>query len=414
MNNILEEITYCDGKMGDVAKVLYTPAKLKLRARTYDGINENLSKRRGPVMESATFSIPSAFMAVEVPSGDEEGNGYSVIQPEDLESATIEDQKKLKINNSQLEGIMAHAPFNQEVEETEVSEDVQEEVYESDDAVNEVEISEPTTEDEEVKEEIEEQPVIEEEEVSNYEEPVIEQPTVDPLDAAREKVLNSQIAPEVTNEDKQPDAVEEAEERDVFKDLERITGEYAQVDEEFKKSAQALEEAQKTLEESKNSFGKIEENIERTTAKIQERNESIDSAIKEKEEIEAQIREIEEKTKLKIRLVADAKDKRLREKYAKEEETSKVLNENQDYQDKIRQRSEEASQLEQRDRELLQQENDALDAKREAQDRYNSKLAVFEAITLPDGIDLDMEEVAAIGEFPVMEEEKGKSYKKVA
>ena len=61
MNNILEEITYSDGRMDDVVKSLYTPAKLKLRARTYEGINKNLSKRRGTTT-SNMFSIPNAFV----------------------------------------------------------------------------------------------------------------------------------------------------------------------------------------------------------------------------------------------------------------------------------------------------------------------------------------------------------------
>ena len=181
----------------------------------------------------------------------------------------------------------------------------------------------------------------------------------------------------------------------------------------------------KDLETSISDYERIEDNIERTNAKIQERNEAIDSAKKEKEDIENQIKEIEEKTRAKIRLVNSAKEQRLREKRAKEEETSKVQNENKLYQEKIEESTRKATDLEKRDKELEQQENEALDAKREAQDRYNSKLAVFEAITLPEGINLenDMEEVASISKFPTFidsennyynDMEQGYAYKKVA
>lgn len=417
MNNILEEITYSDGRMDDVVKSLYTPAKLKLRARTYEGINRNLSKRRRTTTSNA-FSIPNAFMAVEVPSGNEGGSGYTVIASNNLEEIKASEiqSKKLKINAGQASGITSKA-INVPIEEKE-----QPQVEET--PVTEVSVEEV------------EAPVIAESEthevpnvvVTNEVEPevaVIQTPTVDPLDVAREKVLNTPPVTPIVPEDANKDVAEEVEETDVFKDLEKVTNEYAKVDEEFKKSAQALEEAQKNLETSITDFEKIEDNIERTNTKIRERNESIDSAMKEKEDIENQIKEIEEKTRAKIRLVNSAKEQRLREKRAKEEETSKILSENKSYQEKIEESTKKANELEQQDKELEQKENEALDAKREAQDRYNSKLAVFEAITLPEGINLenDMEEVASISKFPTFidsennyynDVEQGYAYKKVA
>ena len=417
MNNILEEITYSDGRMDDVVKSLYTPAKLKLRARTYEGINRNLSKRRRTTTSNA-FSIPNAFMAVEVPSGNEGGSGYTVIASNNLEEIKASEiqSKKLKINAGQASGITSKA-INVPIEEKE-----QPQVEET--PVTEVSVEEV------------EAPVIAESEthevpnvvVTNEVEPevaVIQTPTVDPLDVAREKVLNTPPVTPIISEDENKDVAEQVEETDVFKDLEKVTNEYAKVDEEFKKSAQALEEAQKNLETSITDFEKIEDNIERTNTKIRERNESIDSAMKEKEDIENQIKEIEEKTRAKIRLVNSAKEQRLREKRAKEEETSKILSENKSYQEKIEESTKKANELEQQDKELEQKENEALDAKREAQDRYNSKLAVFEAITLPEGINLenDMEEVASISKFPTFidsennyynDVEQGYAYKKVA
>ena len=417
MNNILEEITYSDGRMDDVVKSLYTPAKLKLRARTYEGINRNLSKRRRTTTSNA-FSIPNAFMAVEVPSGNEGGSGYTVIASNNLEEIKASEiqSKKLKINAGQASGITSKA-INVPIEEKE-----QPQVEET--PVTEVSVEEV------------EAPVIAESEthevpnvvVTNEVEPevaVIQTPTVDPLDVAREKVLNTPPVTPIISEDENKDVAEQVEETDVFKDLEKVTDEYTKVDEEFKKSAQALEEAQKNLETSITDFEKIEDNIERTNTKIRERNESIDSAMKEKEDIENQIKEIEEKTRAKIRLVNSAKEQRLREKRAKEEETSKILSENKSYQEKIEESTKKANELEQQDKELEQKENEALDAKREAQDRYNSKLAVFEAITLPEGINLenDMEEVASISKFPTFidsennyynDMEQGYAYKKVA
>lgn len=417
MNNILEEITYSDGRMDDVVKSLYTPAKLKLRARTYEGINRNLSKRRRTTTSNA-FSIPNAFMAVEVPSGNEGGSGYTVIASDNLEEIKASEiqSKKLKINAGQASGITSKA-ISVPIEEKE-----QPQVEET--PVTEVSVEEV------------EAPVIAESEthevpnvvVTNEVEPevaVIQTPTVDPLDVAREKVLNTPPVTPIISEDENKDVAEQVEETDVFKDLEKVTDEYTKVDEEFKKSAQALEEAQKNLETSITDFEKIEDNIERTNTKIRERNESIDSAMKEKEDIENQIKEIEEKTRAKIRLVNSAKEQRLREKRAKEEETSKILSENKSYQEKIEESTKKANELEQQDKELEQKENEALDAKREAQDRYNSKLAVFEAITLPEGINLenDMEEVASISKFPTFidsennyynDVEQGYAYKKVA
>ena len=417
MNNILEEITYSDGRMDDVVKSLYTPAKLKLRARTYEGINRNLSKRRRTTTSNA-FSIPNAFMAVEVPSGNEGGSGYTVIASNNLEEIKASEiqSKKLKINAGQASGITSKA-ISVPIEEKE-----QPQVEET--PVTEVSVEEV------------EAPVIAESEthevpnvvVTNEVEPevaVIQTPTVDPLDVAREKVLNTPPVTPIISEDENKDVAEQVEETDVFKDLEKVTDEYTKVDEEFKKSAQALEEAQKNLETSITDFEKIEDNIERTNTKIRERNEAIDSAKKEKEDIENQIKEIEEKTRAKIRLVNSAKEQRLREKRAKEEETSKILSENKSYQEKIEESTKKANELEQQDKELEQKENEALDAKREAQDRYNSKLAVFEAITLPEGINLenDMEEVASISKFPTFidsennyynDVEQGYAYKKVA
>lgn len=426
MNNILEEITYSDGRMDDVVKSLYTPAKLKLRARTYEGINRNLSKRRGATTSNA-FSIPNAFMAVEVPSGNEGGSGYTVIASDNLEEIKASEiqSKKLKINAGQASGITSKAisvPIEEkeqhQVEETPVTE------------VSVKEVETPVIAESETHEvpnvvvtnEVEPQEAVQ---VSEPEVAVTQTPTVDPLDVAREKVLNTPPVTPIVPEDANKDVAEEVEETDVFKDLEKVTNEYAKVDEEFKKSAQALEEAQKNLETSITDFEKIEDNIERTNTKIRERNESIDSAMKEKEDIENQIKEIEEKTRAKIRLVNSAKEQRLREKRAKEEETSKILSENKSYQEKIEESTKKANELEQQDKELEQKENEALDAKREAQDRYNSKLAVFEAITLPEGINLenDMEEVASISKFPTFidsennyynDMEQGYSYKKVA
>ena len=428
MNNILEEITYSDGRMDDVVKSLYTPAKLKLRARTYEGINKNLSKRRGATT-SNTFSIPNAFMAVEVPSGNEGGSGYTVIASDDLKEIKLGDNvKKLKINRGQAEGITNKAITSPAVEEQQVDEvaipeqEVTSEVQEMPEVVVEPvvhEAIEPTPVEEEVVNEVE-TPVEPAPVVSEI--PVVPTTQMDPLDAAREKVLNTQnIAPVAEEED----AADQVEETDVFKDLEKVTNEYAKVDEEFKKSAEALENAQKDLETSINDYERIEDNIEKTNAKIEERKEAIDSAKKEKEDIENQIKEIEEKTKAKIRLVNSAKEQRLREKRAKEQETSKVQSENKLYQEKIEESTRKASDLEKRDKELEQKENEALDAKREAQDRYNSKLAVFEAITLPEGISLenDMEEVSSISKFPTFinsednyynDEEVPYTYKKVA
>lgn len=426
MNNILEEITYSDGRMDDVVKSLYTPAKLKLRARTYEGINKNLSKRRGATTSNA-FSIPNAFMAVEVPSGNEGGSGYTVIASDNLEEIKTSEiqSKKLKINAGQASGITSKAisaPIEEkeqpQVEETPVTEVSVEEVEAP--AIPEPETHEvPNVV---VTNEAEQQEAVQ---VNEPEVAVIQTPTVDPLDVAREKVLNTPPVTPIISEDENKDVAEQVEETDVFKDLEKVTDEYTKVDEEFKKSAEALENAQKDLETSISDYERIEDNIERTNAKIQERNEAIDSAKKEKEDIENQIKEIEEKTRAKIRLVNSAKEQRLREKRAKEEETSKVQNENKLYQEKIEESTRKATDLEKRDKELEQQENEALDAKREAQDRYNSKLAVFEAITLPEGINLenDMEEVASISKFPTFidsennyynDMEQGYAYKKVA
>ena len=415
MNNILEEITYSDGRMDDVVKSLYTPAKLKLRARTYEGINKNLRKRRGTTTSTA-FSIPSAFMAVEVPNGNEGGSGYNVISSDNLEE--IKDSgnrsKKLKINKGQAKGIISKAintPLK-ENEQPEIS------VESPDLEVSVEQVQPPVVSESETYEVPSVEPIktIEQQEVNEPEVVVDQVPVIDPLDIAREKVLNT--SPVIANviEEEKKDVAEQAEEADVFKDLEKVTGEYTRIDEEFKKSAKALEDAQKELETSINDFEKLEDNIERTNTKIRERNEAIDSAWKEKKDIEDQIKEIEEKTRAKIRLVNSAKEQKLREKRAKEQERSKILNENKSYQEKIEKGTKKVTELEQQDKELEQRENEAIDAKREAQDRYNSKLAVFEAITLPAGINLenDMEEVASISKLPTMIDDEYTDYKEDA
>lgn len=422
MNNILEEITYSDGRMDNVVKSLYTPAKLKLRARTYEGINKNLSRRRGTTTNSE-FSIPDAFMAVEVPSSNEGGSGYTVISSDNLEE--IRDlgsrSKKLKINAGQAKGITSKAINTPLVNQKESEISVENPNLE----VSVEQVQPPVVSESETYEVSNVEPIktVENQEIKEPEVAVTQIPIVDPLDVAREKVLNRPSITANTIEEDKKDIAEQAEEIDVFKDLEKVTGEYTRIDEEFKKSAKALEDAQKELETSKNDFEKIEDNIEKTNTKIRERNEAIDSAWKEKEDIEEQIKEIEEKTKAKIRLVNSAKEQKLREKRAKEQERSKILTENKSYQEKIEKSTKKVTELEQQDKELEQKENEAIDAKREAQDRYNSKLAVFEAITLPEGINLenDMEEVASITKFPTMindgytnDNEDAYTYKKVA
>lgn len=422
MNNILEEITYSDGRMDSVVKSLDTPAKLKLRARTYEGINKNLSKRRGSVSKE-TFSIPNAFMAVEVPSSTG-GSQYTITVPElNVRGGGC---KKLRLNPSQINGMRKYVAANSPVVEKSVN-DVsfgnQENVKNETIAVSTQNVVVPAETQVDVKMPEVQETIVQTEVVSQPEVSPVqnEQNTfvVDPLDAAREKVLNAQ--PAVTEEVNLNRGVEQVENTDVFKDLEKVTNEYAKIDEEYKKSAQALVEAQESLKKSKNDFEKIENNIKDTNAKIQERHGAIDSAKKETEEIEQQIRVIEEETKEKIRLVASAKEQKLREKHVKEQETSEVLSENQNYQNRINAKREEENALEQQYEKLGIQENEALDAKRKAQDRYNSKLEVFKAITLPEGINLEqpIEKVASVYNFPVSSEleeteERGYSYTKAA
>lgn len=418
MNNILDEITYSDGRMDDVVKSLYTPAKLKLRARTYEGINKNLGKRRG-VVSNASFRIPNAFMPVDLPSGDG-GNGYSVINQVNLDNVKVEGQKKLKVSQSQVNGFIKSSatltesvdmvptppfmdvPVKDENVSSEAVLDVKPlengstlNVQASQQPIADVSISEPLINEPvtgassvspvENKEEIvkENMPVVNNQ-VENKSQEVSNVTTaVDPLDVAREKVLSTPVEKETPTSD----IVDRVEETDVFKDLEKATNEYTRVEEEFKKSSVALQNAQKDLEVSINSYEKIEDSLKKASAKIEERNASIDTAIKEKEDIEKQIREIEIKTKEKIRLVNLAKEQRLKEKRDNEKQTSELMSENRVYQEKIDAKNKEVTALELEDEKLKQRETDVIDAKRKAQESYNSKLAVFEAITLPDGIE---------------------------
>lgn len=421
MNNILEEITYSDGRMDSVVKSLYTPAKLKLRARTYEGINRNLNRRRG-VVKNATFNIPSSFMAVEVPTGNEGGSYYAVTDSNDLgETKFLKKPNKININPGQKRGIASKAVIskNMDVEENKSME-------ENSEPVNNIAIPEVPKVEEVVSvstnNEVNEANTTVAVNEPVPEIPVPQVPAIDPLDAAREKVLSTQTSLSAESEIK--DKVEQAEERDVFKDLEKATNEYSIINEEYRKSEQALEEAQKDLENSKNRYGEIETRIEEAENKIRERNEIINSTGKETAEIEEQIKKIEEQIKAKIKLVNLAKEKRLREKRAKEEEASVIINQNKSYQEKIDEKSEKILKLEQQEKELEEKESAALDAKKAAQDRYNSKLSILNAITLPEGIEVkdDMEEVDSItnisqfvnSDYPNDVEEEAYTYKKVA
>lgn len=364
MNNILEEITYSDGRMDDVVKSLYTPAKLKLRARTYDGINKSLSKRRG-VVSNSSFKIPNAFMPTASSSTGNE-SGYSVTDSIGLDNASVRGQKRLKISQSQIEGLSIFRLTNKE--------------QGKDNEKPQQQVVLPETI-EKKKEDI------------NTVVPSIP----DPLDVAREKVLNvpdvqdkvgvDQNVQQVTINNDGVDAVSEVEETDVFKQLEKETGEYAKIDEEYKKSTALLEDSENALASSKSDYENIEDHIKKTNEKIDERSASIDSSIKEKEEIERQIKEIEVKTREKIRLINFAKEQRLREKKNNEEKIEQIKTENKAYQEKIAKKNEEVSALEAKEQDLKKQADALIDAKREAQERYNKKLAIFDAITLPEGIE---------------------------
>ncbi len=397
MDSVLNEITYSDGRMDmQRAEFIDTPAKLKLRANTYQGINRSLRARRNPVSSTSGFQIPRAYMAMDTtPAGSTSGgvsgsSDFTIIEG-NLQNQQFTDHptiKRLRINAGQkalfMEKATAALSGGQVVgtgaENVPVSENapgveaptVAETPITPDIPVAPVEpvVSTPPVAPVEA--------VTPEVPVSVDATPVPEQPAPsvdDAIDAAREKVLASTA---------ENNAVQQAENMDSFAKLQQATKEYEQMNEEIKQADARLEAGRKDLQGLQDKYSEIGKSLESQELEIHEKMEVIGEHERETAKIQENIEALNRKIEDKLRYVEVLKKKRADEKRKKEEEAEKILAEREEVQRKIDDRQMKVDELFEKSKTLEEKEREALREREEAQRVLEEKNTLYEAITLPE------------------------------
>lgn len=401
MDSILNEITYSDGRMDmQRAEFIDTPAKLKLRANTFQGINRSLRARHG-APSTQSFRIPGAYMAMDVAGGTGEngGNsGFTVIESDlkDRQVAGSPTTKRLKINAGQKSLFVsktAQSLMSQDVPEmaTPVVENVVPTVEPQQPVASvETEQSPVQTPGAEVPQEVKTAPSVD-----------------DAIDAAREKVLNNPTpAPDATV----ANVTAEAEQMDSFTRLQQATSEYEKMNEEIKQADERLEAGRKDLQGLQDKYSEIGKSLENQELEIHEKMEAIGEHERETAKIQENIEALNRKIEDKLRYVETLKKKRAEEKAKKEEEARKLSSEKEEYQRKIDDRQMKVDELFEKSKTLEEKEREALKAREEAQKILEQKNTLYEAITLPEieGMEDDYEEeatqVSEISDFQVNDE----------
>lgn len=371
MSNILNDLTYSEDKINGQFKITNTPSKLKLRARTYEGLNKNISKRRSTSHD--TFVIPEAFMPQNVYVQQPQvqmpyqvlDNSYT--KTSDIKKAAeVASPKKLKTSREQINALLnLHVSVNNEPSGYNVT-----------DAV----------------------PQTTGVEMNNYSVSSIENNSVNDnqiyanssininynndakLEDAREKVFAKNLEVSDNNVDK-------AIEADEFSKLDKITKEYNVINDEYNKSKKILEEKQQENENRKNELTKAENDLSTVSSKINDHKEVIDAAKKDISMIREEMREVTEKINHKIELIKVAKERRLKEKLSIEEEASKLMDEIKTSDNKLTEIKETIALKDQEKEQLAIEEDKLLKEKMEIQNEYDKKLEILKAMTLPAEIE---------------------------
>jgi len=403
--SILNEITYSDGRMDmQQTEFVDTPAKLKLRANTFAGINRSLNARRNPAkrVNEFNFNIPNAYMAMDIPNGDNAGgNGFTIVEG-NLSAQQLHEsstRKRLKVKPMQRDlfvakssSVTANATVNQPAPVAEQP------VMERPVVAPQAEVVSEVTPEAVAPVVAETAPVVEQPVVQEEVKPATS--IDDQIDAAREKVLHS-------------DLVQQAENMDSFAKLQMATEEYGKMNEDTRVAEEQLASKQEELEGLKKQYSGMEENLESKETELHERMEVIGKHERDTAQINEEIDSLNKKIEEKLRYVQELKKKKAEEMKKKEAEAAKVSQEAEEYQRKIDERQNKVNELAERSKALEEQEKVALEAREQAQRTLEEKKALFEAITLPEleGTEIEetQEEVADVDsnivDFPVVNEE---------
>lgn len=403
MNDILNNLTYSEDRVNGSFKITNTPSKLKLRARTYEGLSNNINKRR----KSSFFSIPDAFMAQDVymsplqqqPAVQQpqsvytapQNNGYTKTQ--EIKRATaVAAPKKLKTNIDQIRALEALNKnttssyieiSNESVNRTPVMPTSSN--YNVSPATTSTTTSPVTfntttnnVENKNFNTELT-SPIFEASApYQNINQNVINQNLIQDtkIEAAREKVFSvksENINSEVTN----------AIETDEFAKLEKMTDEYNVINEEYNKSKKILEDKQQESENTKNELNTAEKDLSKINEKINSHIASIDSAKKDISALQEEMKSVTEKINKKMDLIKAAKEKKLKEKLSVEEEASKLMEEIKNDNKKIDEIKQTIKEKDEEKQSLALEENKVLKQKTELQNEYEQKLEILKAMTLP-------------------------------
>ncbi len=398
MNNILNEITYSDERFSMEKTILEdNPAKLKLRSRTYDGIQRNLQKRKTPEI-NREFSIPNAYMAMEVPTGTEgSGNGGFQVLP-----------------NTTLEGKQANVIDTSKLKRLKVAEG-QKDILKSKGNSASVEASQasvptPTT----VVQEQVQQPAIPTPEVNSVP-PVAPTPTVTPQE--QQTVVTPQPAPAapvapmptpdlssvapattevVANPQPQeavPDEADVFAQSEAFKKYQETTQGYIKMNEEIQGAKDQLEKEKKVLQDKQTECENIASEIKEKENTIEGQVAAIGEHETETAALRDKIAELEEKIKERSKEVQTAIDKLSLKKDEIVKQTSQVSEEQQVYQKKIEERKGKIIELDEKIKEYKEKEAKALEERNKTQSEYEQKLKQFESSEIPEEIQKQANEV---------------------
>ena len=398
MNNVLNEFTYCDARVENGSRMALadTPARLKVRKNTFQGIYRSIDRRRKPTERKMNFNaFPNAFAipAAAMPtmtSDDEDGtvtggSHFTIIDggkdPHVLRSPI--DAKKLRILPAQKQAVATNGkkasvyrPFQEEAK-TEISEEVVPTVtvQASQEPLQQVEVQAVAPSVSEVIPQVEEKQAI----------------SLDDIDKVRQKAYTQ------TQEMEQPVAeatmnrpVEEPEvELTEFARLQKATKEYTDVVNAFEEAKERLNEQQDRLATTKKELAGIEEDIVRGKNQIIGQQESIANAQKDAKAIEKEIQETRQNL---VRLEAKInrkKEETLLKKRNTEKKEQEVIKEISNVGAKIGEGKGRLESIAEEQQRLSQKETEELKKLAEQRAQLGSLKEIINAITLPEGLSLD-------------------------
>lgn len=425
MNNILNEITYMDGRIEDGSSAVFvdTPAKLKLRAETNMSIRRSLKARRGPSIKSSTFTIPRARMAM--PNASDGANGGVVAVSSDYKKTELEGTisnigkpKKLKLSGIQFGAISANTNKVEKVDavKMESAPQVDVPVVDTKPVIDVAPVDMPNTQ---TMPKVEVKPVVSEVTPKAVEEPIVPlikpvtpiapsvevKPVVqnmpvdtkDPIDEVRQKAYEQpkpEAAPVV---EKAPDEIND------IKKLQEVTDQYKQLVADVNAQQGKLNEAEETAKKYQEELRNVENETEKQKEQLASHREAYNTAEKDIQGINAEIEEIRKKISAKIVKIDDARRKKEFEKKKLEEDARKKEEEAKAYQGQIVEQNKTLNDVKNKVDELQKQETEILNKRMKLQQKKDSLLEIYNAMELPQEFE---NEVAIDNEEEVKADEK--------